>query len=282
MSAEESRKALSEFPLPLFENQETPMFWKPRKTRRVERANRFGLAHLTIIGIVAVFGAASVAGVLFTIDAMSVTGYAKWTLMGLGSVLAFTVAVAPVMSAPAWTDASGWMKVAGLPLIAMLMMIDAGLQMNAAMTAERLLKGDGKTVAMEALVAAEEKLAALPTSEEICKGHGPQNCAARQEGLQADRETFTAERDAAKAEIRAEQKSKLPMTFISLALAAFQVSTFFMRAWLSGVTRMREAKLKAERQAAKPKRKTRKPAKAQKPEPFRPYLVYANDNAFTQ
>ena len=262
------------------------MFWKPRKkrTRRVERASRFGLAHLTIIGIVAVFGAASVAGVLFTVDAMSVTGYAKLTLMGLGSVLAFTVAVAPVMAAPAWTDAGRWMKIAGLPLIAMLMMIDAGLQMNAAMTAERLLRGDGKTVAEMALVTAEEKLAALPTSEEICRGHGPQNCAARQEGLKADRETFTAERDAAKAEVKAERSSKLPMTFISLALAAFQVSTFFMRAWLSGVTRMRDAKLKAERLAAKPKRRTRKPAKekASKAEPFRPYLVYANDNAFTQ
>lgn len=53
------------------------------------------------------------------------------------------------------------------------------------------------------VAAAQARLDVLPTSGEVCVGHGPQNCAARLAGLDADRSALTADRDAAQARLDA-------------------------------------------------------------------------------
>jgi cell division protein FtsB len=220
-------------------------------SHKVERAPRFRLAHFGIFAIVAVFGLASVLGVMFTVQGFDLDDALKPYAVTLGGVLAFCVAIVPVFMAPAWATAKGWAKVSGLAIIACLMALDAGLQVNAVASFERLAGGEKVETARNALVAAQGNIDDLPTSQEVCIGHGPQNCATRREGLKDDRSALMVERETAEEALKAAEASSLPIALILLMMSGFQLSTFFARAWLSSVTAQTAAAIEASIEEAK-------------------------------
>lgn len=237
------------------------------RSRRVEKAPRFPLTHFAIVLVVAVFGAASVAGLVATADRFAVPDDFKVYAIALCGVLAFSVAIIPALSAPAWSQASGPMKAVGLLLILPMMFLDGALQVNAVQAAERLTKAEAIAAAQGGLAEVDARIAALGTSESVCEGHGPRNCAERQKGLADDRAALGADRETKAAALKDAQASAVPVEFILALMTGFQLSAFFFRAWLTGITLQKDAALKAERKAARERRaemKARKPRRKPK------------------
>lgn len=250
-------------------------------------APRFPVAHFVITLAAALFALASVAGNILYTNGLGFQGLLLIGAAALTGLLVFTLDMVSVLLAPAWARSKR--KALGLGLVACVMVIGAGLQTNAintvaAMPSQHVI-ADLNTKAQ----AVQVRIDALPTSQTVCEGHGPQNCAARQEGLKADRAALIADRDAYKLEAAALPQA-LPVSLIGFALMLFQVAMFFLRAWLTSVTVGIETEAKAQAEAtalekakadlkkAKAELKTLKAkpkAAAAKPNP--PYLAYAND-----
>lgn len=278
-----------------------------KKTRRVNnKAPRFIEVHATIIAMSGAFAVASTIGLMLTMYALPFPAWVKVILMGLGAVMAMSVALAPILAAPAWGRAGIIGQIIGLPLIAMLMVIDGGLQVNAVKAVETVYVGEQVKAAQEVVTLAKAEVAtvqgkidALPSAVTACEGLGPQNCAARLAGIEAERKILMDDRTAKETKVtEAETKVEaarngfgLPLNVLSAIMTCFQVSTFFIRAWLSGVTarieRLGKEERKAEREATA-KRKAEREAKnttarAEKepevePAQWGPRLVYSNDN----
>lgn len=259
-----------------------------KSSRKVERAPRFPIAHLSIFFIVATFGVASVVGAVFTVEGFGLDDQVKpWATL-LGAVLAFSVAIVPVLMAPAWATARGWMKFGGFLLVAGIMLFDAAFQVNAVNTFERKASAGKVEAARTSLETVQAKIDALPTSQEVCVGHGPQNCASRREGLKDDRAALVADRSLAEEALTKAEASSLPLGLIAFMMTAFQVVTFFARAWLSSVTAQRAAMIeeavvenratKAERKVRELQKQVRELSPRKRAKPRKPDLtVVAND-----
>ena len=169
---------------------------------------RFIATHAAIWAVVITFAAFSAAGWWVRLSDASV---ALATLMVAVAVSA--ACIVPVMI-PVFERASlGGKALAGLVLL-VFGGVDAASGHHAFLVFEsRALAGqvasqqvilDQQVAAAKSDVAvAQSRLDSLPTSGEICLGHGPQNCAARLAGLDADRAALTVDRDAAQARLDA-------------------------------------------------------------------------------
>lgn len=236
---------------------------------------RYPLAHFAVVAVAGLFGLASVYGNFLTVETMGLGPIA----LVLVAALVFTVDMVSVLVAPAFARAKGRSRVTGLGLIVLVMLIGAALQTNALRTAADLTTVDAVQAAQSRVTAVQSKLDALPTSQTVCEGYGPQNCAARQAGLEADRAALVAERDAAKLEAANASQHGLPLTATGLALMGFQIAMFFLRTWLTGVTDRQIEDAKAERAKERAKAKRRKPEPKPKATPERKLkLVAANNN----
>lgn len=261
---------------------------KTTYTRRVERANEFKAAHMAIVSIVAVFGAASVVGVVLTVNTFDLPDVIRWPLMVLASILALCVALVPVLMAPAWATAKGsGLRLAGLVLILPMMGLDASLQSNGAYVADSLVRAERVADAKSALSFAQAKADAVPMVD-LSDRPGPQTTASRNKVRNDALAPLLVDRDKAQAALDAANVSSLPLVLILSLMGGFQLATFFARAWLSSVTAQKREALKAERRAValeteKRKEKQRKAdakTKAKKTAPARsaPYLAFvAND-----
>lgn len=64
----------------------------------------------------------------------------------------------------------------------------------------------------------------LPTSQEVCTGHGPLNCGARQEGLEKDRALYAENLAKAEAALAAAKAPKFADTHVAGVMAALQLA----------------------------------------------------------
>ncbi|MDJ0922248.1 MAG: hypothetical protein QNI84_14060 [Henriciella sp.] len=157
-------------------------------------------------------------------------------------------------------------------------------------TAERLALSS-------AIEAKQTAIDALPSMADVCVGHGPQNCAARQKGLTDDRGLLLSDRDAAQGRLdvlakpeRADRFNDDHMTYLSfaiqivlafglIALEAARHGKFNreMQAYQAVLAERRAEREK--KQKAKARAGSRKPAKpaAPKRQEFKPYVIAAND-----
>lgn len=196
---------------------------KKTKTRRAkpERAPRFHLAHLTLISVVVIAAAATTAGSVATIASMDLPPNVSILLMAIAGLLTFSVALVPILAAPAWAMSTGNTKVAGFALIFLMMLPDMALQTNAAMAV------DGYRTQPE-ITRIQSKLDAMQLAGADIKETAP-----------------------VISELRRAERSKAPMNIIAFVMFAFQIGTFFSRAWLTHVTDQRDEKIKADRKAAR-------------------------------
>lgn len=201
------------------------------KTKRAkpETAPAFRMAHAALIGVVGTAAIATTIGATATVSHFGLQRHAEWAIMAVAGTLAFLIALVPILSAPAWALARGNAKWIGFALIAMIMIPDAALQTNAVREAE---------TALRAPVIA-----------------GLQAGIAELEQAGASQATINSQ----SYQLRQAQETGLSLPLISLIMALFQVSTFFMRAWLTQLTHTRNKELKAERLA---KRTPKQPAKS--------------------
>ena len=65
---------------------------------------------------------------------------------------------------------------------------------------------------------------AATTNEEVCKGHGPLNCAERKDGLKTDRQTAKDDLKAAQAELEILQTPTAPIEIVGLVMLAIQIA----------------------------------------------------------
>lgn len=110
------------------------------KRKPPQRAPRFRAGHAFLIIIVVMFGAASTIGAIATANALGLTGYNDQILKGLGGTIAMSIALIPILLAPAWAQANETAKAIGLVLITPLMLLDAASQTNTVMNLERAIR----------------------------------------------------------------------------------------------------------------------------------------------
>jgi len=177
------------------------------RTKKV-KTPRFIATHVAIWAVVISFATFSAAGWWVRLSDASV---ALATLMVAVAVSA--ACIVPVMIPVLERASLGGKALAGL-VIVVFGGVDAASGHHAFLVFEsRALAGqvasqqvilDQQVAAAQSGVAvAQSRLDSLPTSGEICVGHGPQNCAARLAGLDADRAALTVDRDAAQARLDA-------------------------------------------------------------------------------
>ena len=240
--------------------------------------DRYRPAHFAICTVAALFAAASVAGTLLIVNGMGFAGYMLIGALTLAGALVFTIDMVSVLVAPAFARAKGWAKASGFGLVVLVMVIGAGFQTLAANTFAGQYTAGTVQTAQARVTAVQAKLDALPSMQSVCEGFGPQNCAARQTGLQADRDALAGELSTAKAEATQAASHGLSLTALGLMLMGFQIAMFFLRTWLTGVTDRQIADAKAERAKERAKAKRRKPEPKPKATPERKLkLVAAND-----
>lgn len=194
---------------------------KKTKTVRAkpETAPEFEAAHAVIFGVVCVAAAASTMAAVATVGHFGLRPLAFAAVGAVAGALALLIALVPILLAPAWALARGNQKWIGFALIAMMMVPDALLQTNAVREA-------GAAFRAPVIERLETKLEALEA-----------------EGASA------ASINSAAYQLREASKPSVSLTLISIVMALFQIATFFMRAWLTQLTRDRNAELKAERAA---------------------------------
>ena len=203
------------------------------KRRKPETAPRFIAANIAIVLFVSAAAVASTVAAIATVSHFGLSQTAEWPLMAIAGTLAFLIALVPILSAPAWAMSRGNAKWIGLALIAMIMVPDAVLQTNAVREVDLALR-----------------------TPQIAES------TARIEALElAGAEAHIISRE--RIQLNRVRNSDLKLGWIGVMMALIQISTFFMRAWLTMVTRDRNAEIKADREA---KRAPKHPAKPKAPE----------------
>ena len=177
------------------------------RTKKV-KTPRFIATHVAIWAVVITFAAFSAAGWWVRLSDASVALAALMVAVAVSAAC-----IVPVMI-PVFERASlGGKALAGLVLL-VFGGVDAASGHHAFLVFEsRALAGQVASqqvildqqvaTAQSGVAVAQSRLDSLPTSGEICVGHGPQNCAARLAGLDADRAALTVDRDAAQARLDA-------------------------------------------------------------------------------
>lgn len=191
---------------------------KPKRAKP-ETAPQFEAAHAVIFGVVCVAAAASTMAAVATVGHFGLHPLAFVAVGAVAGALALLIALVPILMAPAWALARGNQKWIGFALIAMMMVPDALLQTNAVREAG---------VAFQAPV-----IERLETKLETLEAEG----------------ASAASINSAAYRLREANKPSVNLTLISVVMALFQIATFFIRAWLTQLTRDRNAELKAERAA---------------------------------
>lgn len=259
-----------------------------RKSRRVERAPKFALARMVLGTASVTFAILAIGGWFLAFHTVSIY------LAAFLSILSFVSALVVPTCAEAFERAQGWNKfLMGVVILTFACFDWYGVHQGF-ITIEKLALGAQHTAAVNEwtagrdalstqLEAAQGKLDGLPTAQAACEGHGPQNCAARLAGLQADREALTGLRDAAQARMDAYGKAPemdviFPHELVGLFAGAIQFVLFIGFSTMASITRKEDARLKAERNTPKPKAK---PARKSRPirQPVRghrPYLIVDN------
>lgn len=246
----------------------------------IKDVKTYPAAHAGIVGVSAAIGAVSTCGAVVFVSTLPLPEQVQVPAMVLGGVFAFCVAMMPVLFAPAWANAKGFSKVIGLAIALAFCSLDAGTQTGAVLTGERLVKAEAIEVQQDRLQVIQDKLDALPSSYEVCVGHGPQNCASRREGLKDDREALLSDRKLIQTELDTLETSSLPIEMLAGFLLFVQAATFFGRAFLTSVTERQKDAIRTKRSPGK--RKPRAKAKAKPKAPPKPAqrelkLVPAND-----
>ena len=220
------------------------------KTGERQNVKTFPMAHLSVTAITAVLGAVSTAGALLTVQAFGLTGNVELAAMIVAGVMAFTVAMVPVMIAPVWVEAGPIGKVFGLILAAGFMSVDAGLQVNAVTQFNSLIGGNATITMQTDLADLDQRIKSLPTATELCSPAsgeyvGPQRCQQRKLAVASDRKDLGTQRAALVDQMEAAAPSLPPLAiFIALLIASmFQVSSFCARAWICSVTNRMAAKV---------------------------------------
>ena len=241
------------------------------RSRRQDKAPKFLGAHLTLAGASLAFGALAVGGWFLAYYETSI-----W-LAGFLSTLSLVSALVVPATATAFDTARGWAKIRLGLVIAVFMLVDWAGVHQGYLTIEKMATeathasaladwDQAKANAEARLDAAQGKLDALPTSTQICQGYGPQNCAARLEGLEADRKAMTADRDAARADLasigsKPVRPELFPHTAVAIVTALLQIVLFIGFGALAETTRKERERLRDERKAVEARRK-RKRARA--------------------
>lgn len=246
----------------------------------IKDVKTYPVAHAGIVGVSAVIGAVSTCGAAVFVSTLPLPEVVQLPATVLGGVFAFCVAMMPVLFAPAWANARGCSKVIGLAIALAFCSLDAGTQTGAVLTGERLMKAEAIEAQTARLAALQAKLDALPSSYEVCIGHGPQNCASRREGLKDDRKALLDDRELIETELDTLGASALPIGTLAGFLLFVQAATFFGRAFLTSVTERQKDAIRQKRTPGK--RKPRAKAKARPrvtPKPIQRELklVPAND-----
>jgi hypothetical protein len=246
----------------------------------IKDVKTYPAAHAGIVAVSAVIGAVSTCGAAVFVSTLPLPEQTQVPAMVLGGVFAFAVAMMPVLFAPAWANARGFSKVIGLAIALAFCSLDAGTQTGAVLTGERLMKAEAMEVQQDRLKAVQEKLDALPSSYEVCIGHGPQNCASRREGLKDDRKALLDDRELIETELETLEASSLPIAWLAGFLLFVQAATFFGRAFLTSVTERQKDAIRQKRTPGKRKPRAKakaKPNASPKPVQRELKLVPAND-----
>jgi hypothetical protein len=234
------------------------------KPRRTEKAPRFILANGTLACASVVFGIVAIGGWFLAYQSVSL-----YLALFLSAMSLISALVVPT-TAGAFDTAKGFAKVRLALVIAVFMVIDwAGVHQGYVTIekmateksyAQEIERWDAEKVsAQDRINAAQAKIDALPTSQVACEGYGPQNCATRLAGLEADRATFVAERDAARADLAAVgaqpvRPELFPHWIVSIVAAAIQIVLFIGFGALAETTRKERERLRTERKDAEVRR----------------------------
>jgi hypothetical protein len=238
------------------------------RPRRIDRAPKFLAARVTLACASLAFGIMAVGGWFLAYYETSI-----W-LAGFLSILSLVSALVVPVTASAFDTAKGFAKARLALVILVFMMIDWAGVHQGYLTIERLateathasaLAGWDAThqSAQDRVTAAQGKLDALPTSTEVCVGHGPQNCSARLEGLAADRAALVADRDAARADLAAigakpVRPELFPHWAVAVVTALLQIVLFIGFGALAETTRKERERMRGERKAVENRRKRRR------------------------
>jgi hypothetical protein len=238
------------------------------KPRRQDKAPKFIPAHLVLACASLAFGIMAVGGWFLAYYETSI-----W-LAGFLSILSLVSALVVPVTASAFDTARGWAKARLALVIAVFMCIDWAGVHQGYLTIERMateathasaIAGWDAThqSAQDRVAAAQGKLDALPTSTEVCVGHGPQNCSARLEGLAADRAALVADRDAAKTDLAAigakpVRQELFPHWAVAVVTALLQIVLFVGFGALAETTRKERERMRGERKAVENRRKRRR------------------------
>ena len=246
----------------------------------IKDVKTYPAAHAGIVGVSAVIGAVSTCGAAVFVSTLPLPEAVQMPAMVLGGVFAFFDAIMPVLFAPAWANARGFSKVVGLAIALAFCSLDAGTQTGAVLTGERLMKAEAIEAQQGRLKAVQAKLDALPSSYEVCVGHGPQNCASRREGLKDDRKALLDDRELIQPKLDTLEASTLPIGMLAGFLLFVQAATFFGRAHLTSVTERQKDAIRNKRSPGKRKPRAKakaKPKASPKPVQRELKLVPAND-----
>ena len=239
----------------------------------IKDVKTYPLAHAGILALSAVIGAVSMCGAALFVSTLPLPEVVLKPAMGLAGLFAFAVAMMPVLFAPAWANAKGFSKVIGLAIALAFCSLDAGTQTGAVLAGERLTKSQDITASRDRIKDIQAKIDALPTSQEVCEGHGPQNCASRREGLKDDRAALLDDRNIAEDRLAELEASTVPIAALTGFLLFIQAATFFGRAFLTSVTERQKEAIRTKRKPTgrKPKAKPKAKPKS-KPEPIQQEL----------
>lgn len=233
---------------------------------KLQDVKQYPAAHAGVFCIVGTFAAASTTGAVILVSTFSLPAMAMVPAMILAGIVAASVAVMPVLIAPAWANARGFAKVTGLALAVTFCTFDAALQTSAVATFNRVANTAAITQAQTRLDVAQAALANVPDPSAT--------------GQIRNRDTWqlvidrrTAERDEAAQALSAAQAVEIPILLIAGVMAMFQAATFFSRAWLTSVTERQKAAIRMARAAQRRRRRVKA-----KPQPAhrRPALVSSN------
>ena len=238
------------------------------RARRQDRAPKFMTARLTLALASLAFGTMAVGGWFLAYYETSI-----W-LAGFLSILSLVSALVVPVTASAFDTARGFAKVKLALVIAVFMAIDWAGVHQGYLTIERLATeathssaiADWETrqqAAQDRLTATQARLDALPTSTAVCVGHGPQNCAARLEGLASDRAALVADLDRARTDLdsigtKPIRPELFPHEAVAIVTALLQIVLFVGFGALAETTRKERERLRDERRAVEARRKRKR------------------------
>ena len=238
------------------------------RPRRMDRAPKFLTARLTLALASLAFGTLAVGGWFLAYYQTSI-----W-LAGFLSILSLVSALVVPVTASAFDTARGFAKFKLGLVIGVFMLVDwAGVQQGY-LTIERLATeathssaiadwDARQQAAQDRLTATQARLDALPTSTAVCVGYGPQNCAARLEGLASDRAALVADLDRARTDLDAigakpVRPELFPHTAVAVVTALLQIVLFIGFGALAETTRKERERMRDERKATEARRRRKR------------------------